>query len=94
MVFFLELRRAERTPCLRARSKIVGARSSRESSMYSSVPVSGSKYELPITPCTEGHAPQQIEALLQLVTVGMTAWTRAKMPLVAHAFNVGIELRS
>jgi hypothetical protein len=85
---------AERTPWLRARSKIVGARSSRESSMYASVPVLGSKYELPVTPCTEGHAPQQIEALLQLVTVGMTACTRAKMPLAAQAFSVGMELRS
>src|ERR1700685_2776630 len=76
MVFFFELSNAERTPCVLARSKIVGARRSFASSMYSSVPVAGSKYELPITPCSEGHAPQQIEALLQFVTLGITARAR------------------
>jgi hypothetical protein len=39
MVFFLELSKAERTPRTRARSKIVGARTSFASSMYSSVPL-------------------------------------------------------
>jgi hypothetical protein len=28
-------------------------------------------------PCLEGQAPQQIDALLQFVTLGMTAWARA-----------------
>ena len=92
MVFFFELSNADRTPCVRARSKIVGARTSFASSMYSSVPVAGSKYELPMTPCSEGHAPQQIEALLQFVTAGMTPWTRANTPPAAQAFSVGIGL--
>src|ERR1700722_19361365 len=94
MVFFLELSSAERTPRSPARSKIVGARRSFASSMYSSVPVAASKYELPITPCAEGQSPQQIEALLQFVTLGITPRARACTPLAAHAFSVGIGLRS
>ena len=94
MVFFFELSSAECTPRVRARSKIVGASKSFASSMYSSVPLAGSKYELPITPCSEGQTPQQIEALLVFVTLGMTARARAWIPRAAQAFNVGIGLRS
>jgi hypothetical protein len=94
MVFFLELSNAARTPYIRARSKIVGARRSRDCSMYSSVPVAWSKYELPITPCSEGQAPQQIEALLQFVTDGITPRARTCTPAAAQAFSVGIGLRS
>src|ERR1700729_2034380 len=94
MVFFFELSSAECTPRVRARSKIVGDSKSFASSMYSSVPLAGSKYELPITPCSAGQTPQQIEALLQFVTLGITARARAWMPPPAQLFNVGIGLRS
>src|ERR1700744_748936 len=45
-------------------------------------------------PCCEGHVPQQIEALLQLVTLGMRplAWTNT--PCEAHFFRVGIGVAS
>ena len=87
MVFFFELSSAECTPRVRARSKMVGASRSFASSMYSSVPVAGSKYELPITPCSEGQTPQQIEALLVFVTLGMTARARAWIPRAAQALQ-------
>src|SRR5579863_7541378 len=45
-------------------------------------------------PCCEGHAPQQIDALLQLVTLGIRplAWTNT--PCEAHFFRVGIGVAS
>src|SRR5580704_9211322 len=47
-----------------------------------------------MTPCSEGQVPQQIDALLQLVTLGMTAFTGVKMPSDAHFLRVGIALPS
>ena len=41
-----------------------------------------------------GQTPQQIEALLVFVTVGMTARARVWIPRAAQLFNVGIGLRS
>ena len=87
MVFFFELSRAERTPRVRARSKIVGASKSFASSMYFSEPLAGSKYELPITPCSAGQTPQQIEALFVFVTLGMTARARVWIPRAAQLFR-------
>jgi hypothetical protein len=34
-------------------------------------------------PCSLGHAPQQMDALLAFVTVGKTAFTRLKNPFSA-----------
>src|ERR1700678_3632969 len=92
MVFFLEVSKAERTPWFCARSNIVGAKTRLPSSMYCSTPAAPSKYEFPTTPCSEGQTTQQIEALLQFVTVGITALAREKTPSAAHRFSVGIAL--
>src|SRR5262245_35841296 len=62
--------------------------------MYSSRPERSSKYELPVMPCWSGHTPQQMEALLVLVTDGIVARQRRKRPLRRHAVSVGMSLFS
>ena len=74
-VFFLLDSSADLTPCRAARSNNVGARSSAALSMYSSRRARASQYELPVMPCTAGHVPQQMEALLAFVTDGITPRT-------------------
>src|SRR5262249_61712723 len=76
-VFFLLVSRAERTPWRAARSNRVGTSSRSALSIYSSAPVFSSRKELPMMPCVAGQVPQQIEVLLALVTLGMTALASA-----------------
>src|SRR6516225_9617435 len=73
VVFFLLDSSADFTPCRAARSKSVGARSRSALSMYSSRFVRPSQKELPVMPWVDGHTPQHIDALLALVTDGITA---------------------
>src|SRR5215472_1295154 len=75
VVFFLLESSADFTPCRAARSNRVGARRRSALSMYSSRPARSSQYVLPVMPWIDGHAPQQIDALLALVTDGITART-------------------
>src|SRR6218665_292269 len=74
ILFFLLLIRADFTPCAFNLSKIVGDNSSSALSIYSSLPLSARK-ELPVMPFSPGKVPQQIDALLALVTVGISAFT-------------------
>src|SRR5689334_8788889 len=62
--------------------------------MYSSRPDRSSKYELPVMPCSSGHTPQQIEALLVLVTDGIVDRQRRNSPWRRHAASVGMSLFS
>src|SRR5579872_6171968 len=43
-------------------------------------------------PCTSGHTPQQIEALLVLVTDGMVARPRTNRPCLRQVASVGMSL--
>src|SRR5579871_21289 len=93
-VFFLEESSAELTPCFLARSNSVGARSRSAVSMYSSLPLRSSKYEFPVMPCCSGNTPQQMDALLVLVTEGIVPLTRRKRPCSRHRASTGMSLWS
>src|SRR5580704_4210967 len=43
-------------------------------------------------PCWSGHTPQQMDALLVLVTDGMVARPRRNIPRLRHSASVGISL--
>jgi hypothetical protein len=62
--------------------------------MYSSRPERSSKYELPVMPWISGQTPQQIDALFVLVTDGIDARTRRKIPLRRYWASTGISLCS
>ena len=62
--------------------------------MYSSSPLASSKNELPVMPCSSGQAPQAIDALLTLVTDGMTPRTVFAKPFAMSPLRTGISLAS
>ena len=62
--------------------------------MYSASPFSSSKNELPVMPCSSGHTPQAIDALLTFVTAGMTPLTVVEKPLAISPSGTGISLAS